>query len=187
MRRAHEWLVLALILVQLGCSGTTKTPATPPAQIAVSVMPTAANVRAGATQPFTASVTGTTNQNVTWSVNGVAGGNATSGTISGSGVYTAPASLPNSNAITIGAASAADSSASGTSNVTLWNATPAISSVTPTSFSRGRLYAYGDGQQFREWRASAVWRRGGQLRPLFQPRNSPRRVRNPARDYLPSA
>jgi hypothetical protein len=100
-------------------------------------MPTAANVRAGATQPFTASVTGTTNQNVTWSVNGVAGGNATSGTISGSGVYTAPASLPNSNAITIGAASAVDSSASATSNVTLWNATPTISSVTPTSFAAG--------------------------------------------------
>jgi hypothetical protein len=100
-------------------------------------MPPAANVRAGATQPFTASVTGTTNQNVTWSVNGVAGGNATSGTISGSGVYTAPASLPNSNAITIGAASAVDSSASATSNVTLWNATPTISSVTPTSFAAG--------------------------------------------------
>jgi hypothetical protein len=100
-------------------------------------MPTAANVRAGATQPFTASVTGTTNQNVTWSVNGVAGGNATSGTISGSGVYTAPASLPSSNAITISAASAADSSASATSNVTLWNPTPTISSVTPTSFAAG--------------------------------------------------
>ena len=137
MRPAHLWLVLALILVQLGCSGTTKTPGTPPAQVAVSVMPTAANVRAGATQPFTASVTGTTNQNVSWSVNGVAGGNATNGTISGSGVYTAPASLPNSNAITIGAASAANSSASGTSNVTLWNATPAVSSVTPTSFAAG--------------------------------------------------
>jgi hypothetical protein len=100
-------------------------------------MPPAANVRAGATQPFTASVTGTTNQNVTWSVNGVAGGNATSGTISGSGVYTAPASLPSSNAITISAASAVDSSASATSNVTLWNATPTISSVTPTSFAAG--------------------------------------------------
>jgi hypothetical protein len=100
-------------------------------------MPSAANVRAGATQPFTASVTGTTNQNVTWSVNGVAGGNATSGTISGSGVYTAPASLPSSNAITISAASAVDSSASATSNVTLWNATPTISSVTPTSFAAG--------------------------------------------------
>ena len=137
MRPPHLWLVLALILVQLGCSGTTKTPGTPPAQVAVSVMPTAANVRAGATQPFTASVTGTTNQNVSWSVNGVAGGNATSGTISGSGVYTAPASLPSSNAITISAASAVDSSASATSNVTLWNATPTISSVTPTSFAAG--------------------------------------------------
>jgi hypothetical protein len=74
-------------------------------------------------------------------VNGVAGGDATTGTISASGVgaavYTAPANLPNSNAITIGAASAEDSSASATSNVTLWNATPVISNVTPATFTAG--------------------------------------------------
>jgi hypothetical protein len=137
LRRLPLWLVLALIVVHAGCAGTTKTTAPPPAQVSVSVMPSAANVRAGATQNFTASVTGTTNQNVNWSVNGVAAGNATAGTISASGLYTAPASLPNSNAITIGATSAANSSASATSNVTLWNATPVISNVTPASFTTG--------------------------------------------------
>ena len=137
MRRVPLWLVLALILVHGGCAGTTKTTPAPPAQVNVSVTPSAANVRAGATQSFTASVTGTTNQSVNWSVNGVAGGNATTGTISASGLYTAPASLPNSNAITVTAASVADSSASATSNVTLWNATPALSNVTPTTFNTG--------------------------------------------------
>ena len=137
MRRVPLWLVLALIVVHAGCAGTTKTTAPPPAQVGVSVMPTAANVRAGATESFTASVTGTTNQNVNWSVNGVVGGNATTGTISASGLYSAPASLPNSNAITVTAASAADSSASATSDVTLWNATPVISNVTPATFSAG--------------------------------------------------
>jgi len=124
-------------LVHGGCAGTTKTTAPPPAQVSVSVMPSTANVRVGTTQSFTASVTGTTNQSVNWSVNGVAGGNATTGTISASGLYTAPASLPNSNAITVTAASVADSSASATSNVTLWNATPALSNVTPTTFNTG--------------------------------------------------
>ena len=137
MRRVPLWLVLTLIVVHAGCAGTTKTTAPPPAQVGVSVLPTAANVRAGATESFTASVTGTTNQNVNWSVNGVVGGNATTGTISASGLYSAPASLPNSNAITVTAASAADSSASATSNVTLWNATPVISNVTPATFSAG--------------------------------------------------
>ena len=137
MRRVPLWLAVALIVVHGGCAGTTKTTAPPPAQVSVSVMPSTANVRVGTTQSFTASVTGTANQNVNWSVNGVAGGSAATGTISASGLYAAPASLPNPNTITISAVSAANSSASATSNVTLWNATPAISNVTPASFTAG--------------------------------------------------
>lgn len=137
MRRASVLLVLSLILLQLGCAGTTKTPGVPPARASVSIMPLAANVRAGATQPFTATVTGSMNQSVNWSVNGVAGGNASTGTIDATGLYTAPATLPNPNTISINAASAADSSASATSQVTLWNPTPAITNVTPATFTAG--------------------------------------------------
>ena len=140
MRRVSLWLVLALVLVHVSCTGTTKssggsTP--PPAQITVSVTPTAANVRAGAGQPFSAAVTGTTNQSVTWSVNGVIGGNATVGLITNAGLYTAPAVLTNPNTITISASSTADSSARGSGDVTLWNATPALSSVSPATFTSG--------------------------------------------------
>jgi hypothetical protein len=139
MRRATLGLVLALILVHVSCTGTTKSSggSPPPAQITVSVTPTAANVRAGAGQPFSAAVTGTTNQSVTWSVNGVVGGNATVGLINNAGLYTAPAVLTNPNTITISATSAADSSARGSSDVTLWNATPVLSNVSPATFTSG--------------------------------------------------
>ncbi len=139
MRRASLWLVLALVLVHVSCTGTTKSGggSPPPAQIAVNVTPTAANVRAGAAQPFSATVTGTTNQSVTWSVNGVVGGNATVGLITNAGLYTAPATLTNPNTITISASSAADSSARGSSDVTLWNATPVLSNISPATFTSG--------------------------------------------------
>ncbi len=135
MRRVSLGLLLALIFVNVSCTGTTKSSpgSTPPAQITVSVTPTAANVRAGAGQPFTASVSGTTNHGVTWSVNGVVGGNATVGLITNTGVYTAPAVPTNPDTITISAASVADSGASGTSDVTLWNATPVLSNVSPAT------------------------------------------------------
>jgi hypothetical protein len=150
MRRASLGLVLALLFVNASCTGTTKSSpgSTPPSQVIVSVTPTAANVRAGAGQPFAASVTGTTNQSVTWSVNGVAGGNATVGLISAAGVYSAPAVPTNPNTITISAASIADSSASGTSDVTLWNATPVLSNVSPASFTAGAYTLAVSGNQF---------------------------------------
>jgi hypothetical protein len=150
MRRASLGLVLALIFVNVSCTGTTKSSpgSTPPSQITVSVTPTAANVRTGAGQPFAASVTGTTNQSVTWSVNGVVGGNATVGMVTNTGVYTAPAVPTNPNTITISAASVADSGASGTSDVTLWNATPVLSNVNPATFTSGAYTLTLTGSQF---------------------------------------
>ena len=138
LRRTSLLVVLALLLVHTGCGSTSnKNSQPPPPEITVSVTPTAASVRAGATQPFTATVAGTTNKSVTWSVNGIVTGNATTGTISSNGVYTAPATVPNPNAITVEAVSAADASATASSEVTLWNATPMVSSVSPTSFAAG--------------------------------------------------
>jgi hypothetical protein len=130
-------LLLVLILVLVDCAGVTKSKTTPPPQITVSVAPTTANVRANATQAFSTTVTGTANTHVNWSVNGVGGGNATTGTISASGIYTAPVTLPNPNTIAVAAVSVADSSASGASDVTLWNPTPAISNVSPANFAAG--------------------------------------------------
>jgi hypothetical protein len=149
LRRTPLLVVLALLLVHTGCGSTSNKSSQPlPPEITVSVTPPAANVRAGATQPFTATVTGTTNKSVTWSVNGIVTGNATTGTISSNGVYTAPATVPNPNTITVEAVSAAEASATASSEVTLWNATPVVSSVSPTSFAAGAYTLTVTGSKF---------------------------------------
>ena len=146
MRRLSLILVVAAALFQARCAGVTKGSSggsgsgnngNPPPAITVSVSPNAANVRIGATQPFAASVSGSSNTAVTWEVNGVAGGSVATGAISSSGVYTAPSALPNPNGVTIEAVSAANASANGTSSITLWNPTPVLSSIAPTSVSAG--------------------------------------------------
>jgi hypothetical protein len=138
VRRAFRWLALGFLVAHTaGCGGGSGTSSLVPAQVSISIVPGTANVRAGSAQPFTATVSGTANQTVSWSVNGVAGGDATTGTITAAGIYTAPASLPNSNTTSISATAAADSTASATSDVTLWNPTPAISKVSPASFTAG--------------------------------------------------
>lgn len=65
----------------------TITVSAPPPPVTVSIAPTSAALDACRTQTFTATVTGTSDTAVTWSVaEGAAGG-----TVSASGVYTAPA------------------------------------------------------------------------------------------------
>ena len=113
-------------VVVASAAATTSAPAVAantlgcPLPVAVAVAPTAASVQAnGGTQTFTATVTGTTNTAVTWQVNGVAGGNSTVGTVSSSGVYTAPGLVPSPATVTVTAVSAADTSKSGSAQVTV--------------------------------------------------------------------
>jgi hypothetical protein len=149
LRRAPLLILLGLILVHAGCGSTgTKNTQPPPPRITVSITPAAANVRVGATQPFSATVSGTTNESVNWTVNGVVGGNATIGTITSDGLYSAPSALPTPNGITIEAVAAADATANASSDVTLWNATPVINSVIPMSFVSGAFTLTVTGSKF---------------------------------------
>jgi hypothetical protein len=151
VRRSSLTFFCLLALLQAGCAAVrsgSKTQQPPPTQVQVSVSPNPANVRAGNSQQFTATVTGTTNSAVTWSVNNVAGGNSSNGTINSSGNYTAPGTLPSLNTITIQATSSADSSASGSSNVTLLNPTPVLTSINPTSINVGALSIAVTGNNF---------------------------------------
>lgn len=95
-----------------GAAQLTITP------ITVTVSPATATVQTGNTQSFTTSVN-TTNSGVAWSVNGVTGGNATVGTISTSGLYTAPANVPSPSSVTVTAVSVVSASASGSAQVTI--------------------------------------------------------------------
>jgi hypothetical protein len=68
---------------------------------------------ASQTRQFTASVSGSSNTAVSWSVSPAVG------SISSSGLYTAPASITSAQTVTVKATSAADSSKSATASVTL--------------------------------------------------------------------
>ena len=107
-------LALLLISTLLACGGSSSTPPSPPF---VSVSPATANVQVGGTQQFTASVTNTTSTTVNWQVNGVAGGNSTVGTITSSGLYTAPDVVPNPASVNISAVLQADTSLSANRSV----------------------------------------------------------------------
>jgi DNA-binding beta-propeller fold protein YncE len=71
--------------------------------IGITITPTTATVGTGETFQFNATVAGVSgsNQGVTWQVNGVTLGAASTGTISSSGLFTAPATAPTSNTATI--------------------------------------------------------------------------------------
>jgi hypothetical protein len=112
--------------------GSATLTVTPP--VSVSVSPATASVQAGTgTQAMTVAVANTANTGVTWQVNGIAGGNSAVGTISATGLYTAPTSVPSPAAVTVTAVSVADPTRSGAATLTI---TPPVSvSVTPSSVS----------------------------------------------------
>jgi len=151
VRRTNSWLVLvtfALVCLQMACGGTSASGNPPPPNVTVSVTPNPANVRLGTVQKFSATINGSSNQSVSWQVNGVTGGSSSTGTIDASGNYTPPASLPDPNSATVKAISAADSSANGTSAVTLLNPTPGLASVVPASFPTGAFAITVNGSDF---------------------------------------
>ncbi len=118
--------------IQANASVTIVPAATP---VSVSISPTSANVQVGRSQQFTATVSGTTNTAVNWLVGGIPGGNSSVGTISSTGLYTAPSSVPTS-LVTVTAQSAANSTSSANATVTILPApTPVSVSISPTSAS----------------------------------------------------
>jgi hypothetical protein len=92
--------------------------------ISVNVSPKTATPFPTQPQQFTAAVNGTTNQQVTWQVRGVTGGNTTVGTIDATGLYTAPATVPNPAGVTVSAVSQADVTKSDSAAVTIKTPTP---------------------------------------------------------------
>jgi hypothetical protein len=134
-----------------GGSSTTKSPVPdPPAAntVTVSVAPLTANIRAGDSFTFSSTVTGSSNTAVSWFVNDTANGSAALGTIDATGKYTAPATLPSSNPVTIKATSAADSTKSATSAVSLQNPIPVITGISPAATNLGSFSLTVTGTKF---------------------------------------
>jgi hypothetical protein len=115
-------------LLLCGCGGgASSTPGT----VSITVSPTSATVTTSANQQFTDTVQNASNTGVIWRVNGVAGGSSTLGTISGTGVYTAPSAVPSPSTVTITVASVADTNKTADASVTI--ALPIV--VSPASVS----------------------------------------------------
>jgi uncharacterized protein (DUF1800 family) len=122
--------VTGFLLVSSGCGGKSVTQTAPVTPTVVAVAGDA-QTRIGGTTQFTATVTGGNSTAVTWQVNGVASGAAATGTISASGLYTAPSTLPSPNTVTIAAANPA-AAAPGTLVETILNPVPTLNSGTAT-------------------------------------------------------
>jgi uncharacterized protein (TIGR03437 family) len=105
--------------------------------VTVTLTPAGSTIRCGATLALTAKVANTNNLTVIWQVNGQTGGNSTVGTISATGVYTAPADLPSSAAVIVTAVSQAQPTAVASVTVNLQNPLPVVTSVTPNPVNPG--------------------------------------------------
>jgi hypothetical protein len=94
-------------------TATATVHLTPTPTIAVTVSPSSVSLTVGQSQPFAASVTGTTVQGVTWSMS------PSVGSLSASGLYTAPASISVAQTVSVTATSVADQTKSATAAVKL--------------------------------------------------------------------
>ena len=113
------------LIANVGCAGVTAAPNSNSASsVSVQVTPSTASLQPGSAQQFSATVTGGSSSGVTWS--------ATGGTVSSTGLYTAPATP---GTYTVQATSTADTSKSGSATITVLG-----SSTTPQiSFSPAQL------------------------------------------------
>lgn len=119
IRTITATLVFAAVPILTSCGGGSSTvPVSPPPPsplTKVVIMPSAATVQPGASQQFTAQVTGQVDQTVTWSVP------AGEGTITSTGLYTAPSNTGSYNVV---ATSSADANSSATASVVVTTALP---------------------------------------------------------------
>jgi len=102
--------------------------------VMVNVLPASASLYASQTQTFTATVGNTANTAVTWSISP-----SGAGTISPSGLYTAPSSVTTQQTVTVTATSQDDDTKYGTATVTLYppRTTPTISWAAPAAIAYG--------------------------------------------------
>jgi Divergent InlB B-repeat domain len=117
----------------------------------VSVTPKSPSIGLGQTIQFSAATTGLSNQDVLWYSGGSLGGNSAAGTISGSGLYTAPTTMPGQNPVSIKAVSKINSSVSATVYVSLLTAGPTLTSVTPNPLSIGTFTVTLKGSGFQPY------------------------------------
>jgi large repetitive protein len=113
----------------------------------VTVLPTGGvTLSPGETHQFTKTVTNVIDNSesataVYWYVNDVQGGNATTGTITTTGLYTAPSQIGASTTFVVKATLQADSTSSGQTNVSVIpTGAPTLSSINPSTVAQGAFF-----------------------------------------------
>jgi hypothetical protein len=106
--------------------------------VTITVSPTTVTLNQSAAQTFVATVTpSTTNQAVTWALTGTGCSGSTCGTISSTTanpiVYTAPATAPTPNVVTLTVTSVADASQSSPATITISNQAPVAILASPAN------------------------------------------------------
>jgi hypothetical protein len=119
----------------------------------ITISPSAANVAAGTTEQFTAAVPGLPNAPVTWSVDQVVGGNASVGTISATGLYTAPATV---GAHTVTASSSGASSGSAAVAVFMLSVSPSTATIALSETEQFTATAQGLSSPVFSWSVNQV-------------------------------
>jgi hypothetical protein len=113
------------------------------AAVSVTISPTYVQIVPGQTVQLSATVTGGANGDVIWQVDNADGGNPKTGTVSASGLYTPPQTLPVPAIATITAVAKSDASASATATATLLASTPTGTTyyvaTTGSDFNSGSL------------------------------------------------
>lgn len=107
-------LVISTAILLGACGASTSEP-----EVSVTLTPSATNVHLMLSFQFTATVRNSTNSAVTWSLSGAGCSGASCGTISSTGLYTAPAIAPNPATVTVRATSVADVSKSASATITI--------------------------------------------------------------------
>ena len=125
----YHYHVLSADSTGVVVAGLDNVFTTTSAAISVSVSPTTATVASAGTEQFSAQVTNTSNTAVAWS--------ATSGTVSATGLFTAP-TVTATKTVTVTATSVADNTKSSSATVSV-NAAAGILTLSPASISFGSV------------------------------------------------
>ena len=148
--RQPWWWFLAFIVFIWGVALIAPNPQHAAAAVTIQLSPLNTLTPVGSTRQFTATVSGGMTNTVAWSLIAPAGVSPTLiGTISPTGLYTAPAApLPSFAPVTVKAASNDDANVSATTTVTVRNQVPYATSVTPNSLPLGAFTLTINGSRF---------------------------------------
>lgn len=104
----------------------------------VTIAPASYSLPLGGARAFTGAATGLSTGAVTWEVNGKPGGTSSDGTVSATGVYTAPDDIATApKMVTVTARALADPTVAASALVTVRHRIPWITQVSPNAFSAG--------------------------------------------------